>query len=581
MGNGIGLHQYNQDDYLKEGNKQKEGIRLSHGIFQQIIPAEKKNDGFRHSLFNWHQQNNSLFTQPFPDIPLPNTNVLKISIPLFDPNEPLQKIRRPYFASGEKSIEEKEGCSVALETIQDLERFDPDRFVNREAELTTVDERISAFRRGEVVKQPLINFWGVADIGKTWLLKKIEHHYQYDPSKIDKLQKPTCTLYYDFAQPDLTVTAVAQSLVHAITENLAEPLLTNERKRTIAQLTQTEKVEDIVDFIIALSAKLLFIFLLDTTENVTDTLWDKLETKLFEPLLKSNKILLIVTGRNRAPRWKRVEVRRRATPIEKSQVHPFDQKTTEEQLNFFSLPTSITQEIFDDSAGAPGLTANLGYYRLHHSEAKYLQERTKEWNRYITDILDHLSQLSEIFVEMVTAVLPLRSYRTQALRKMLVGTANYYGDISDVFLLRTLRKLDKQSHLVWWDDQQNAYVTALAARKILNRRLQIEEPTKFLKLHTFALEMYREWANEYKTSLPAYFPELLFHEATIHKAKNLVPDNTIELAGYITMVDEMSIDNRDILHRRLETDTELQSLIPVLFNKIFSYLEESLGSVEG
>lgn len=581
MRNGIGLQQYNQGNHLKEDNEQKGGVRLSQGVFQQIVPAETKDDGFRHSLFNWQRQNDSQFTQLYLPNLLPNTNLLKISIPLFDINEPLQKIRRPYFASGKKSIEGKEGFPVASEIIQDLERFDPDRFVNRKTELETVDERVLAFQRGEVVTQPLINFWGVADIGKTWLLKKIEHRYQYDPSKINKVQTPTCPIYYDFAQPSLTVTAVAQSLVHKIAKKLADPLLTNEQKQTVTQLTQTKKVEDIVDFIIALSSELVFILLLDTTEHVTDTLWDELETKLFEPLLKSNKVLLIVTGRNRAPRWKRVEVRRRATPIEKSQVQPFDQKTTAEQLNFFSLPPHIAQEIFDDSAGAPGLTTNLGYYRLHHSEAEYFQERTKEWNRYITDILNHLSQLSETFAEMVTAVLPLRSYRTQALRKMLIGTANYHGDISDVFLLRTLRKLDKQSHLVWWDDHQNAYVTALAARKILNRRLQVEEPTKFLELHTFALGMYQEWASEYQTSLPAYLPELLFHEATIHKAQNLVPDSSIELAGYITMVDEMSIDNQDILHRRLETDTELQSLIPKLFNKLFSYLEELLGNMEG
>lgn len=580
MRNGIGLQQYNQGNHPKEGNEQKGGVRLSQGVFQQIIPAEKKNDGFRPSLFNWHQQNNSLFTQPFPDIPLPNTNLLKISIPLFVPTEPLQKIRRPYFVSGGKSIEGKEGFPVALENIQDLERFDPDRFVNREVELKTVDKRIAAFRRGEVVKQPLINFWGVADIGKTWLLKEIERRYQYDPAKDDKLQKPTCTVYYDFDQPDLTVTAVAQSLLHTLADNLTKSSLNSEKQNRFAQLRQSKKVEDIINFIIALSAELVFIFLLDTTEHVDDTLWEKLELKLFEPLLKSNKILLIVTGRNRAPRWKRVEVRRRATPIEKSQVQPFDQKTTTAQLHPFGLSPSAAQEIFDDSAGAPGLTTMLGYRWQHFSEADYLRERTKAWNTYIKDIFDHLSQLSETFVQMVTAVIPLRYYRTQALRNML-EKQNYYGDTSDVFLLRTLRKLDKESHLVWWDDHQNAYVTALAARRILNRRLQIEKPAKFVKLHTIALEMYQNWAREYETSLPAYFPELLFHEATIYKAQNLVPDSKIEPAGYIKMVNEMGIDNRDILHRRLEQDTELQSLVPELFNKIFSHLETSVGSVEG
>jgi hypothetical protein len=480
-----------------------------------------------------------------------------------------------------KSIVNKEGCNVMPKNIQDLDIYNPKKFVNREDELAMIKERVLAFRRKEVVSQPLVNFWGMADIGKTWLLKKIAHRYQYDPAQAGGLQKPTCTLYFDFSEHEQTVTAVVHELIKSIAKNLTSPLLTDARKKELSQLIQSNNVKDSIKFIQSLSSELVLIILLDTTEQVEDALWEKLETTFLEPLLKSNKILLIVTGRNRAPRWKRVEVRRRATPIEKSQIQPFDQQATEKQLITLGLSPDFAQELYEDSVGTPGLTTKLGLLRLNLSEELYNKERANEWNEYIKDIFEHLSQLPDSFSQMITAVMPLRYYRTQALRVMLEETVNYSGDTSDVLLLRALRKLDKKTHLVWWDDQQNAYVTALAARQILNRRLQIEDPAKFETLHAFALEMYREWARDYPASLPAYFPELLFHEVTIIKAQNLVPDNKIESANYITMLDQMSIDNCDILHRRLKKDKELQSLIPKLYKKILTHLEKSVGSVEG
>ncbi|MCA9735870.1 hypothetical protein KC799_27270, partial [candidate division KSB1 bacterium] len=447
MSNGVGLSQGEVNNYLREGNCQSGGVSLQQGNFQQIIATNQYRAIVNAALVKRPQLKQATFTQLQPGISL-HPNILETSPVLIPKIHPLPNGRLKDWSGGKHGNEEKEGDSVVLKDTHDMEKYDPEKFVNREAELEAVAERILKFRRAEAVTQPLINFWGVADVGKTWLLREIEHRYRYTSSQVGELQKPTCALYLDFFEMDISVMAVAQALLQSISQNLTKPSLNSENKSKIFQLTQTKKTEEIVQFILSLASEVLFIFLLDTTEVIDDTLWEKLEVQIFEPLLKSNKILLIVTGRNRVQRWKRVEVRHRATPIEKSQVKPFDKQTTEKQVVSLGYTANIAAEVFVDSAGAPGLTMRLLSHKMTLSEEQYAQERVNEWNRYIEDIFEHLSELPATFKLMITAVIPLRYYRTQALRSMLKKAVNYSEDTSDVFLLRALRKLVKQSHLV-------------------------------------------------------------------------------------------------------------------------------------
>ncbi|MCA9897708.1 MAG: hypothetical protein H6654_10310 [Ardenticatenaceae bacterium] len=538
-----------------EDSKKFETVCFHQGDFMQLVAASKCDASVPFAQRRWQQKKSGKGLRSQPSS--------KFSATLFPPN-----------------VSREEDWNMPPGKTQGVEEYEPKKFVNREKELAMIDERVLALRRREFVSQTLVSFWGVADIGKTWLLKEIEHRYQYDPTKANALAKPTCALYYDFSEHEQTVTAVLHQLITTITTNLSQPLLTDERKQKANQLIQTENVKESLEFILSLASDLVLIILLDTTESVNDEAWQDLEVNLLEPLLKSNKILLIGTGRNRVLRWKRVEVRRRATPIEKSEVSPFDLEATAKQLKNLGLSQKLTQELYDDSAGTPGLTTKLSHRNLELSEKRYREARVEEWNAYVEDIFEHLSQLPASFRQMITAVAPLRYYRSQALRLMLEKTTDYSDDTSDVFLLRALRKLDKKSHLVWWDDHHNAYVTAVAARRILNRHLQIENPTRFIELHSFALEMYREWAKEFQTSMPAYFPELLFHEATIYKSQRLEPDNKITVQNYLNLLDTMSPDNLDILQRRLNKDEELQDLVPKLYKQLLLHLEQLLEGAE-
>lgn len=462
---------------------------------------------------------------------------------------------------------------MVLENTADLP-YDPEKFVNRDKEMTIIRERVMACQRNEVVEQSLISFWGVADIGKSWLLKHIEHSYAYKEPEPGSLRKPTVTLYHEFSETRQDLTAVSQSLALDIQTKLTSVL--HKADLSLPPLLPADPTPTIVSLLKKLAEQMVVLLLLDTTEYVDDALWETLEVDLLEPLLKSDKILVIITGRNHAPRWKRVEVRRRAMPTEKSEVRPFTPAATKEQLNRLGLlkAANKTDLLLEDSLGTPGLTARLALSWQQLPEAGYEKQRIETWRLYIDDIFEHLSPLSR---QMIEAVIPLRHYRTQALRLMLTQSEYEIEDDSDVFLLRVLRKLDKQTHLVWWDNSQNAYVTAVVARLVLNRRMQVCDIDKYINLHSFALHMYTNWAEQFPNSLPAYIPEILFHQAVLAKAKQLMPDETIDQDSFKDLISKLSPDNQDILQRRLETDEELESLIPKVYSNLLAFIETSIS----
>jgi len=49
-----------------------------------------------------------------------------------------------------------------------------DIFVNREEELALIDDAVSTLQRRQLLRTPIIEFYGVQGIGKTMLLRRIE-----------------------------------------------------------------------------------------------------------------------------------------------------------------------------------------------------------------------------------------------------------------------------------------------------------------------------------------------------------------------------------------------------------------------
>jgi hypothetical protein len=161
----------------------------------------------------------------------------------------------------------------------------------------------------------------------------------------------------------------------------------------------------------------------------------------------------------------------------------------------------------------------------------------------------------------LSALAPLRFYRLEALRYMLVSKN---GDKvqPDGYYLGVLRNL-AQTEVVWWDRAKKAYVTGEIIRKLINRRMWLEPNRElFLIQHRKAVEMYWEWAYRFSEACEDFIIELWFHQANIwgegDEAKlRLEVDEAFDFAQK-----HLPIERQDTLYQQVKSDTELLDLLP-------------------
>lgn len=432
------------------------------------------------------------------------------------------------------------------------EAYFPEKFVNREAELQRVKTRITQVRNGAAI-QPLVNFWGMPGIGKTWLLKHIHYIYTYQKEGV-------CPLYYNFHTEDEEYTL--PSLADII-KALARQLPTN------LQEDQIDTVADFKTAVLSLLPAQVPLILFDTTEVLPDENLHELEKQLLEPLLKSDKVIIAVAGRQKIARWRRVEVRRRVTPAIDTLLGAFHTAAFEQQLSQQSpsIIKKIANLIYAKTAGTPWLV-HLIIERILTMKGEINEESVTDIILSVLIAYEKDEILSTITDETLriyfNAVLPLRFYRIETLREMLKAQLNRPDDLSDVTLLQGLREMDREADFVWWSDR-GEYTTDPTVRAVIEQRLLLNDRKKFIDQHEQAITLYKNRAEEFKVNSAYYLIEWLYHEALLHKAQNKALTMESPIISKIKKFmgdDGLSVDNQNVLCKQLEKDDELRRILP-------------------
>lgn len=450
--------------------------------------------------------------------------------------------------------------------------YQPELFVNRKRELELIEEKVEQGRLKIPISEPLVNFWGVGGNGKTWLLRHIQHIYCYNGNQSATIDKPTLPIYYDFQRAEAEAAErldlFVASYTHRVQEEIEEQLPV---AATPQALTETEETpEALVNILLTLSEKYVPLLLFDTTERIAADLWTQLEQNIFEPLLDSERVLIILSGRHRAPRWRRVDVRRRATTTAAGHVQPFTKPMQQEQLLKLGLDPAeakgVVQTIYPLSGGNPYLARRL---------ATTPEEPLPILEAYLSDVLATIPQELHLYLQKVA---PLRFYRLEAVRFMLEADTESEKKYPDVRLLQILRHLESETDVVWWDNGRNAYVTAPVVRRVLNQVLRLENESQFRRLHQQALAMYWELTARYPENSPVYLAEICFHQAILDRLQETPPAQLTDFQRVLNQAKTLSLDKRMILPRRIAEDTELADLLPAeQYRQIKTELQELLS----
>jgi|GEM_PF-2053072 len=146
----------------------------------------------------------------------------------------------------------------------------------------------------------VLNVFGEAGIGKTRLLKSVQH-------RLESGNRDTLVMYIDLENSEGNPNLAIDNILHEITNGLPERIdATWQNPEQVAGVLVSELSR------LARTQKKKIMLLFDTTEQLQTEMkfWTWLEVNLVGPLVLDGGIRQVFAGRTAAP-WRRIEVRRK------------------------------------------------------------------------------------------------------------------------------------------------------------------------------------------------------------------------------------------------------------------------------
>lgn len=463
---------------------------------------------------------------------------------------------------------------VNLDVLETKRPYDPLLFVNRDHELKTIAHNVRQLQMGSSVTEPIVNFWGGRGIGKTWILYHLLNLYRFSEERAGGMERAPFTLLYEFSER--SESGVLPNIVRQLGAKLPDQLpslLDAEDRELLDKAKSSADLEAFVRAMAAISRRFVPLILLDNADKVSSENWENLERQLIEPLVSTNRVLIVVAGRRQVPRWHRFEVRRRVMETQESRVHPFDKSGVARQLAEYkySLPVDL---VFPYTGGNPHLVYAIAEnMRTWTSETKEAKLNQMWLNRHDKQLLEILQSAESHFLEsaseelrlVLNQVSPLRFYRIEALRFMQ-EKAGRGAERPDGYYLSVLRTLEQQTELVWWDRERRAYMTSEAVRRVINRKQLLADREQFDSHQQQALTMYWEWVNDFPQASEDFIVEIWFHLINLHSPKMRSAALHREIWKTFTFARQnLSADRFMILQKQLDErdgDREILDLLP-------------------
>ena len=461
--------------------------------------------------------------------------------------------------------------------ISNRRPFKTEAFVNREGELKIVLKKVAEAQENGRVAEPVVNYWGVSGVGKSWLLQEIAERLRFKGGENAGI-RPSFAIYISLiteSGESKSIETLCKALAEQLLSQLEGELATEEIEITKAILATGESRTSISLFT-AMTKKFVPVFLFDEVEMLKPTEWERFEEQLLEELALTEQMVLVIAGRKQITNWHRFEVRRRVIEQESSYVKPFKRKEVAELVEnrAYQMPA---EWLYIFSAGNPHLIDELAtdLQKAFPNEPITLEQIQKHHQQLATVLANYEKELLKRIEgdagelrKVIHVVSPLRAYRLEALRYMLSAQEKTTQFSSVGYHLRLLRELDQKTEIVWWSRAYRAYVTDPVARQVMNRWRLLNDKETYITRQEQAIAMYTKWANEYPRNSEEFIQEIWFHLACLYLADDTDEEedeiSTRILAWLQFARDNLSEDRLLILQQQLDPkhDPELCELLP-------------------
>ncbi len=373
----------------------------------------------------------------------------------------------------------------------------------------TPDEWTERTQWGEILKKiedaarQVIILEGDRGVGKTYLLLHLFEHYQRDPKVnpffigLDKYEAPHFSSANNFWQS--AERKFQPEDVKEVLEKIAKYL----EVKDFQALDDENKSEYLAKQLAQAQREQRLLILVDSIYECTDAIRQQVEQNILKPLLSSNQITIILSGRGRRPVWINPEFRN-ATII---QLQPEGKEFVRQQLEKMrSRHVSEAQTIFEWSGGCPLVVRLLG-----KSDAVNRDALGRAIDVLIRDSLPEKIEGLD-YGEIRTGIEKLALFNGSAYRELEI--AGYlYPDVSAPESRIKTKKLVNvllESALLQWDEHLGGLVLNKTIAHTLQKWLEVEEGQQ-----TFH-EYHKDWEQTAKNLAAQYAmePQKLFARMT-------------------------------------------------------------------
>ncbi|MBI1296781.1 hypothetical protein GC175_17645 [bacterium] len=403
------------------------------------------------------------------------------------------------------------------------EKYSPKLFVGREDKVQEALKRIELLRQGSERRRVSV-YLGETAIGKTWLLKTIEHKLS-QPTYADKY----ITHWFNLPlQSEINGFDEVQETRKVMLRFANEALRQQMPEETLAGLTLPGLSRRIMEEItrILTAGKWLVLFL----DSVFEAPWRFLE--LFEeyllgPLAIKPEVIILMSGRGRLFPWATPELRFTSEEDE-IKLQKFELPQTEEQLKRAESDLGdllkYSELLHQYSNGVPGISYWLAEdqeFREWLAKDKESRETTKPgtFRQIMLALLQPLGvENQEHLLKYFEALCVLRSFDDDRIMAMVQAHPDLHQELSQDDLYKRTVEIRRQllyESLATYNEAKSVYELDKSLKTLAIAHLKQNNYPLWLTLHKTALELYEDWAKKYPRTASLWLDEAAYHQSEL------------------------------------------------------------------